>query len=288
MFDLAKFGASKWRHIDNPQGLLRVAQTRLLGNYFSKIEFPPFLFGSIPKRNALQNAEVHEGAPALVHLDIAHCFPSIDNYRIFGVFRRLLGCSEEISSALTRLTTIDGRLPQGAPTSPALANLALLPLTTRLWKLAEANKCRFSCYVDDLHFSGETAPQLADRAIRMVEEEGFSVSIEKIEVVRQDKPMQVTGYRTNRTARASRATIDSVAFQIHDLARKEAISPGQLRSVIARIHGIRTTHPNQAACLLRMADWHLPPTSESAATKASSKFRKCPGFATPHSIAARP
>ena len=76
-------------------------------------------------------------------------------------------------------------LPQGAPTSPALANLAAFALDRRLTGLAAAVGARYTRYADDLVFSGDRylrTPR-GDRSARSPRAEGFRVNAAKTRVM---------------------------------------------------------------------------------------------------------
>src|SRR6202034_1577966 len=75
-------------------------------------------------------------------------------------------------------------LPQGAPTSPALANLCAYRLDCRLAGLANAVGAAYTRYADDMIFSGDEVLERAARRFhihvcRIVLEEGFEVNTRK-------------------------------------------------------------------------------------------------------------
>src|SRR5579884_2457386 len=75
-------------------------------------------------------------------------------------------------------------LPQGAPTSPALANLAAFRLDRRLAGLAASAHVRYSRYADDLTFSGSGRLRRGragfERLVaEIADEEGFAVNLDK-------------------------------------------------------------------------------------------------------------
>ena len=126
------------------------------------------------------NARLHLGARCLVTIDIKNFFPSITPSQVRAVFREILNCSPTISYLLTGLTTCRGRLPQGAPTSPLLANLVLSGFDGEIRAVCEQNGIRYSSWVDDLAFSGDSASSVIGPVIATLIKAGFRVSHRKI------------------------------------------------------------------------------------------------------------
>lgn len=127
----------------------------------------------------MTHAGGHLQRQVVVRLDLEDFFASVRGPRIYGLFRQC-GYPEPVAHVLTALVTnsvprsslaeapepagresIGSRrrlvahlsqphLPQGAPTSPALANLAGFGLDRRLAGLAAKSGLRYSRYADDL------------------------------------------------------------------------------------------------------------------------------------------
>ena len=176
------------RAIERPKAMLKAAQRRVLREVLDHIPAHDAAHGFVAGRSARSHAAVHAGAAVVVRLDLEDFFASVTAGRVFGIFRTA-GYSEGVAHKLTGLCTnvipqaewaalpavkepavlasqwrlgrrlATPHLPQGAPTSPALATLAAFSLDRRLTGLAERFGARYTRYADDLAFSGDATPR---------------------------------------------------------------------------------------------------------------------------------
>ncbi|WP_374212415.1 reverse transcriptase family protein [Thiothrix subterranea] len=99
------------------------------------------------------------------------------------------------------LNSTSRRLPQGAPTSPALSNVICRTLDKRLQGLATKHGFAYTRYADDLTFSGtDTAavPALMYGAKATVTAEGFNIHPDKTRIMKQGSKQEVTGIVVNQ------------------------------------------------------------------------------------------
>lgn len=166
-FEIPK-SSGELRKITAPRQALKRIQRKILDEILAKLPVHPASHGFVRGRSVLTNAQPHEGAKVVVKMDLRDFFPTIHHQRVKGLFRKL-GYSEEIAHLLASLTTHrqkladglvvwPGVLPQGAPTSPALANLLCLRLDARLDGLARRVGAAYTRYADDLTFSFRSLP----------------------------------------------------------------------------------------------------------------------------------
>jgi hypothetical protein len=104
-------------------------------------------------------------------------------------------------------------LPQGAPTSPSLANLCAYRLDCRLTGLARSVDASYTRYADDLVFSGEQELARSVRRFhvhvcRIALEEGFEVNTRKSHFMRQGVRQQVAGVVLNARLNVNRREYD--------------------------------------------------------------------------------
>ena len=111
-------------------------------------------------------------------------------------------------------------LPQGAPTSPGLANLVAFNLDRRLTGLAAALDLTYTRYVDDLIFSGPSvrAAKLFAAVDRIVVDEGFTVARHKNVVLSPSTRQQLLGGVVNVKTSVPRRDLDRLRAILHNCA----------------------------------------------------------------------
>lgn len=142
------------RPVDAPSERLKSVQRWILSSILEKMRVSDYAFGFVKGRSLLENARVHLGKHCVVNVDIEDFFASVQADNVFRVFS-YYGYSKEVSFCLSRLCTLSGVLPQGAPTSPCISNLVFLKVDKRLARLAKTYEASYSRYADDLTFPAE-------------------------------------------------------------------------------------------------------------------------------------
>jgi RNA-directed DNA polymerase len=178
-----QFKPPKKRIIDNPTGALKAIQKSVQRNLLRTVPLPDYLCGGVKGRRLLDNVLVHFGARVLVTMDIRSFFPSITNEQVYNVWRHRLSCSSRIAAMLTKITTFERHLPQGAPTSTTLANLVLNSLDAPIRSVCNQCRVQYSTWVDDLAFSGDNARDVINVAVRALAASGFSAPHKKQKIM---------------------------------------------------------------------------------------------------------
>jgi RNA-directed DNA polymerase len=189
----------------------------------------------------VDNAKAHTGKEWVYNLDIEKFFPSIKAGRVEQLWLSL-GFTRRMAAELTQLTTLHGELPQGAPSSPALANLICLHLDQRLSSLAASRGWTYTRYCDDLTFSGSGRIAGHDERLvaRIINEEGFAVNLDKVRIIRRNSRQTVTGLVVNSFPNVQRKTRRRVRAMEHQFKQNlerdsemEALEVGATAAVAA-------------------------------------------------------
>jgi retron-type reverse transcriptase len=139
-----------FRIIHAPFKHLKEVQKKILTSILNQIPIHRLLHGG-PNTSTKSAARVHVKQPVVITLDIQDFFPSVRAETVRGAFEAN-GFNREVASLLTRLVTHKKRLPQGAPTSSAIARIVLFNVCKELEALLEtiSPHAQATIYVDDV------------------------------------------------------------------------------------------------------------------------------------------
>lgn len=183
----------KARGVQEPKSGLRTIHERLL-RLLRPVELPDYAHAAVKGRSYRSNANVHKGSEQLATFDIRKFYPSTSSSRVYSFFKDKMLCAHDVAKLLTALTCYNHGLPTGSPLSPLLSLHVNLPLFNELDKTANANALLFTCYVDDLTFSGQKLPEGFSRAVEeVVNKHGHRISDEKTRIYRHRQARHVTG-----------------------------------------------------------------------------------------------
>ncbi len=263
-----KTGRDKVRLIRPPKDELMNIQRRIVKNILAPMKLADCAHGGVRGRSPRTNAEVHCGQPLVVQVDVEGFFDNVQHRRVYRMFRQEHGFGRDVSRLLVRLITLDGALPQGAPTSPLVANLFVGPVDDTIKSAIQKGEVSYSRFVDDLTFSGQDPRALIGVAARALSARGLSVKRSKLSIASRSKPQEVTGLLVNNAGRLSvsrkgRDAIRAAIFQLQSVSKLEA--EAQIRSIRGRIAYIERFHPGEAtrlrqylAARLQQADFATP------------------------------
>lgn len=180
---------SGFREISDPLPHLKKIQRRIVRRIFSNVKFPAYLFGSIKDdenpRDFLRNAQAHLNAKEVLSFDIDSFFPSCQPRYIYKIYHYLFKFPRDVADILVRLTTLNGGLPQGAPTSSYLANLLFYDNEHALCKTLKDKGFTYTRLVDDIVISSRRDFKPGEKSfvyqsiLRLLKDKGLKLNKEK-------------------------------------------------------------------------------------------------------------
>ncbi len=211
-------GNGKKRWIEAPKKELKHLQSQLLHKILYKRPPHPVAHGFVPNRSIVTNAKPHVGKKWVVNFDIKDFFPSTKTPLIRDVIVKYESFSEEEIEIILLLCTRNNSLPQGAPTSPHLANLALWDFDMSLWKFCLEQGLQYTRYADDLTFSGSSIPQeLRSVVIEELKKMGYRLAKGKSSYRGQHRRQIVTGLVVNEKINLPREKRKRLRAILHDI-----------------------------------------------------------------------
>jgi len=280
------------RLLEIPKARLKAMQRKLLTEILEAVPPHPAAHGFRRGYSCQSFARPHCRQRSVLRLDLKDFFPSVRASRVHALFR-LLGYPWKTARLLTGLccNSVPGEvlaghstdwfsrrqlgyphLPQGAPTSPALANLAAYHLDLRLAGLAATHGMAYTRYADDLAISGDgigpnRSAQLASLIGAIALEEGFAVNHHKTRLMRSSNRQRLTGLSINRFVNIPRDYYDSLKATLFNCVQHGVDSqnrqahPDYRAHLSGKIAHVRLHSPHRAErlqALFDRIDWSQP------------------------------
>lgn len=189
--------------------------------------------GFIKGKSIKTNAECHLKQNYVVNLDLQKFFPSINFGRVRGLFIAApYHLGPKAATAIAQLCCHNNELPQGAPTSPIIANMICAKMDYQIRKLASQNHCKYTRYADDITISTrKNRPQkdlffikhnlleLGEKLKNIITENGFEINPAKTRFASKNSRQEVTGLTVNEKLNISRKYILQIRAMIHALQK---------------------------------------------------------------------
>lgn len=276
------------RLIESPKRTLRSVHEKILREILDRVPPHAAAHGFTKGRSILTNAQPHVGRRVVVKFDLDNFYPSVRQSRIVAIYRSL-GYSREVALWLARLTTsaapgslklplgesasiwkyMPRHLPQGASTSPALANLSAFGLDVRLAGLAAKYHVTYTRYADDLTFSGDSKfiPALREfipLVQQIIRSEGFQAKRSKRRVLRRNQRQTVTGVVVNARPNISRVDYDLLKATLHNCVKYGPSTQNRdshpefashLRGRVAHVAALNVVRGAKLLAIYQQIDW---------------------------------
>ena len=190
-FSIEKKG--KKRIVNAPVRPLKLRQEWILHHILSKQAVSDNAHGFVKGRSIVSHAKKHLDQPYVLCMDIRDFFRSIKYDSVRQVFYGL-GYTSEVAAELARLCCFENCLPQGAPTSPYIANLFCRGLDKELSDIASRKEAVYTRYADDIVFSSDRALESCIPEIELVlAKYNFGPNSEKTRIFKPGDRKRITG-----------------------------------------------------------------------------------------------
>ncbi len=235
-YQLLRKTSGDLRLIEAPKPRLKAIQRQILTRILDPIPHHPAAHGFVHGRSTQTFAAPHVGRCVVLRMDLRDFFPSFPGVRIQALFRTM-GYPESVADLLGGLCTNAAprafavnpvfarpHLPQGAPTSPALANLCSYRMDCRLSALAASAEAQYTRYADDLAFSGDAhfdrrVERFSLHVAAILHEEGFAAHHRKTRIMRQGVRQHLAGLVANERLNVPRPDFDLLKATLTNCVR---------------------------------------------------------------------
>jgi len=189
-------GKGKYRILYEPNSHLKEWQLLALQEMYKTLPHD-CNHGFVPKRSIATNAKLHVGRKYVLSMDIKSFFPNTNVSKVEKILTRFFPNYLEYLPRFVWQNSV----PQGAPTSPWVANFALWDFDIDISNLAKGNNMTYTRYADDLTFSYDEKSH-TDMLFKTINKElnkyDYWLAKKKTHLMPYWKRQKVTGFLVNK------------------------------------------------------------------------------------------
>ncbi|TBV09494.1 reverse transcriptase domain-containing protein [Phytopseudomonas dryadis] len=233
-------------HIPKKNGATRVVKApkkamkelqKSLALHLNKFYYPkPSSHGFVKGRSIKSNALPHVNKNLVFNIDLKDFFETIHFGRVKNLFMSApFNAPHNVATVIAHICCHDGKLVQGAPTSPLISNMICWKLDSQLQALAKSKKCHVTRFVDDITFSFTSSLKHLPAGVvevtqdgmaipgreleQIVKANGFLINAEKTRLQHRSQRQMVTGLVVNKFPNVPREFIRKTSSMINALRR---------------------------------------------------------------------
>ena len=180
---------------------MRAVQYRLLTKLFNFLAIPEYIFAFEKYRSIPVMAQMHVEKQIVLSIDLKDFFHSITQEHLYTAFTAI-GVGEAAARTISELCTYKFFVPQGALTSPKIANfVTAMTFGPRLKEYCDRNNLVLTIYADDVTISSNddiNPGQVIADISSFIREYGFRVNQEKTKIMKSTRRQYVCGVVVNK------------------------------------------------------------------------------------------
>jgi len=193
-------------------------QANLKRNLFDNIKKSKYAFGFVKGRSykdfLLPHLNQGEGKMYYLRLDIEDFFGSISLELLEDTLNKIIHICDEINkpeliNIVKEIVTYEGKIPQGAVTSPDISNIIFRNIDERINGYCAKNMISYTRYADDLLFSSKKPIYISKTISHILGSYGFKLNMSKLR--KSEDEITLNGFVVGKNIRLSRSKLNEIS-----------------------------------------------------------------------------
>lgn len=231
---------------------MRVAQYKILTQILEKLNIPSYVYAFEKEKSIPVMAQMHVNKKVVLSVDIKDFFHSIKQAKVQEILT-VLGMGEGPARTISEICTYKAFVPQGALTSPKMANIVTaMTFGPELKEYCDAHGLTLTIYADDVTISSTNPALNVGEVLSFVSSTiraaGFRVNHEKTKVMWETSRQYVCGVVVNSKTNMIRKERLKLRAMVHNITKngveseavKSGVEPGHFAShVLGRLNWLK-------------------------------------------------